>query len=324
MPRTIQLQLPSPCSESWDGMTPDGSGRFCASCQKTVTDFTAMSDAAIAAYLAQQSGPVCGRLYPDQLNRPMAVPRKPFPGLRHLVTVLLPAFLLSLKSTAQNNGNRVAAAQSPRPSKTPAAAPITVTGTVRDERGAPVPSATVQAGRGTVVSADAEGRFSLTVAAGATIRVTSVGFQETSVSAVSGDPLEVVLQPAAGELNEVVVQSYGQRRVGQLIMGGISSVGVRTLAPEGTTRTGFKAFPNPVISGNILNIRPEGLEPGNYDLQLITMSGQLVHRGSAAYGGKGAAPMPLPLPGVLAGNYLLRVVHQRSGKAFTEQLVVRY
>jgi hypothetical protein len=50
-------------------MTPDQQGRFCTHCQKTVVDFTAMTDEQVLAHLQRTGGPNCGRFRPDQLNR---------------------------------------------------------------------------------------------------------------------------------------------------------------------------------------------------------------------------------------------------------------
>ena len=50
-------------------MQPTEKGRHCQSCCKTVVDFTGMSDAEIIRHLSQAGPHVCGRLMPDQLNR---------------------------------------------------------------------------------------------------------------------------------------------------------------------------------------------------------------------------------------------------------------
>ncbi|WP_185816809.1 carboxypeptidase-like regulatory domain-containing protein [Hymenobacter metallilatus] len=58
-------------------MTPAAQGRHCGSCNKTVVDFTSLTDAEVVAWLARHSGPVCGRLWAGQLDRalmPAAVP----------------------------------------------------------------------------------------------------------------------------------------------------------------------------------------------------------------------------------------------------------
>jgi hypothetical protein len=66
------LTIAQPCHEDWATMTPNAAGRHCAACQKTVVDFTAMSDAEILAHLAgAKPGNTCGRFGASQLERPL-------------------------------------------------------------------------------------------------------------------------------------------------------------------------------------------------------------------------------------------------------------
>jgi hypothetical protein len=76
----LTLQIPAPCAESWDAMTPQGAGRHCASCQKVVVDFSQKTDAEILAILSTTAGgSTCGRFRGSQLSRPL---RQPLPA-RH-------------------------------------------------------------------------------------------------------------------------------------------------------------------------------------------------------------------------------------------------
>lgn len=53
-------------------MTPNEQGRFCATCEKTVVDFTTMSDEALIAFFEEHKGQrICGRMRVKQLNRPL-------------------------------------------------------------------------------------------------------------------------------------------------------------------------------------------------------------------------------------------------------------
>ncbi|RYY94724.1 MAG: hypothetical protein EOO11_17310, partial [Chitinophagaceae bacterium] len=63
-----RITLDTPCTQDWDDLDPQGAGRFCASCNRCVLDFTNASDAAIVRHL-QQHGTACGRLRADQLDR---------------------------------------------------------------------------------------------------------------------------------------------------------------------------------------------------------------------------------------------------------------
>lgn len=66
------LNIPEPCHERWDEMTPEAKGRFCGSCQKIVVDFTAMSDEQVKTYLLDKKNTnTCGRFYATQIGRPL-------------------------------------------------------------------------------------------------------------------------------------------------------------------------------------------------------------------------------------------------------------
>ncbi len=102
MAKKIQLSIPEPCHENWNAMTPTDKGRFCASCQKQVIDFSTMSDRQIAQFFKKPStGSVCGRFMQDQLDRDIDIPRKRIPWVKYFFQFALPAFLFSMKARAQ-------------------------------------------------------------------------------------------------------------------------------------------------------------------------------------------------------------------------------
>ena len=68
--KSIQYSVPDPCHKSWNEMTPEAGGRFCGSCEKSVVDFTGMSDFSIVSYLENHKAEkVCGRFTKPQLDR---------------------------------------------------------------------------------------------------------------------------------------------------------------------------------------------------------------------------------------------------------------
>lgn len=69
--RSLTIQIPTPCHEPWDGMQPNDKGRFCASCQKTVVDYTALSDQELVRMLRRIPDSNCGRFRNEQLDRPL-------------------------------------------------------------------------------------------------------------------------------------------------------------------------------------------------------------------------------------------------------------
>ena len=61
--------ISKPCHESWDEMTPQSGGRHCKECDKTVKDFTGLTNDEISTYLTEHAGEkICGRFSSDQLN----------------------------------------------------------------------------------------------------------------------------------------------------------------------------------------------------------------------------------------------------------------
>jgi hypothetical protein len=67
--KTFQINIPEPCNESWDKMTPQEKGRFCGKCEKVIVDYSHSSDRAIAQIIKEGNGQICGRFRTDQLQR---------------------------------------------------------------------------------------------------------------------------------------------------------------------------------------------------------------------------------------------------------------
>lgn len=75
MSKPIQISISKPCHEKWEEMTPMEKGRFCASCQKKVYDFTNSSDREITTILKNKKS-VCGHVRLSQLNRDLIIPKE--------------------------------------------------------------------------------------------------------------------------------------------------------------------------------------------------------------------------------------------------------
>jgi hypothetical protein len=67
--KKMRISIENPCHEDWQTMTPETQGRFCGACEKTVVDFTTMSDAEILHYFSKPSvEETCGRFRVEQLS----------------------------------------------------------------------------------------------------------------------------------------------------------------------------------------------------------------------------------------------------------------
>ena len=64
----LQIEIPEPCSESWEGMTPTACGRFCNRCQKEVIDITQMDDETILQKYVENGGRLCINARADQIT----------------------------------------------------------------------------------------------------------------------------------------------------------------------------------------------------------------------------------------------------------------
>lgn len=71
----LRLRIDVPCMENWNEMTPNEQGRFCAVCQRTVVDFSQMTDTQLLDYFRNYQGErLCGRI--QQMRLAAAIERK--------------------------------------------------------------------------------------------------------------------------------------------------------------------------------------------------------------------------------------------------------
>lgn len=102
------INIPKPCSEDWDAMTPNSNGRHCLSCEKTVVDFTQMEAHQIQAYLTEHSKQsICGRVKRKHLAAiQIEIPTKTFSKKMSFHKIFLLALLISMGASllSCNNG----------------------------------------------------------------------------------------------------------------------------------------------------------------------------------------------------------------------------
>jgi len=332
MAKKFELQIPEPCHESWDKMTPADKGRFCNSCQKAVHDFTGMSDAQLIAFFKNPStGSVCGRFYNDQLNRDFEIPRKRIPWLRYFLQIAIPAFLFSSKAKSQGKpfivGDTVKC-ESPKVLIKQITLSATgeksdsnkITGRVVDFRGQALNSAAVmikETRQGIVTTID--GSFKIQPDGNwkkLTLVVSYVGFLTQ----------EIVVR--RGENQKEIIVSLGEQMLGEVVIVGYT---VRKKKPpksliqrifKDTTFKFFKIYPNPVVAGASVNVELKKAEPGEYNIDLINMSGQIVYSGVQRFESrKGANSFNIPY--TIAGGYLLQLTNKKSGKKHTEKIIIQ-
>src|SRR6185437_9843708 len=125
----------------------------------------------------------------------------------------------------------------------------TITGKVTDDKGAPVPGATVTLrGTNAGVSTSADGSFTITGPANATtLIVSSVGFTNQELSIAGQSTINVTLQPTESNLNEVVVVGYGTARKKDLT-GSVSAVSAKDF------NKGIVAAPDQLLTGKVAGL----------------------------------------------------------------------
>jgi len=98
------ISIPNPCAQNWADMDIGAQGRFCQSCQKTVTDFTKLSNEKILRTLSS-SGNTCGRLNANQLqdlNTALAINRSSrFSWKRFSLAAAIIGFIPFVKAEAK-------------------------------------------------------------------------------------------------------------------------------------------------------------------------------------------------------------------------------
>ncbi len=107
----------------------------------------------------------------------------------------------------------------------------TITGKVTDEKGAPVPSAsvTIKGKPNSGVAADPQGAFKISASRGDVLVFSSVGFVSTEKTVGTGNSINVALLPEDASLSEVVVTAMGIKRSEKAIGYAVSKVDPNTM-----------------------------------------------------------------------------------------------
>ena len=387
MAKKLQLTIAEPCHENWDGMTPVEKGKFCGSCQKQVIDFSNMSDRQVAEFFKKPStGSVCGRFMTDQLDRPIEIPRKRIPWVKYFFQIAIPAFLVSIKATAQKTqgqinvksaskdtikrggvfaDERITLGMVARPENlkpfmvdtvvTPIidtnrvvkgeietvcaeeligkVSPLLlnanvealhIKGKVINEKGEPIPYASIYIkGTKTGVISSQNGEFSICPLANwqkVTLVSSSVGFesQEVLVERNNYSGQDVIMQPVEMKyqlMGEIIVTRCYKKS-------STEPIPVIPVTGQGEKTKSFRVFPNPVSSGANLTIEWIETDEGYYNFQLLNQSGQQAHQQQLWIDAK-ARLLSIDVPLVAAGSYFLILTNKKTGKKFSEKIIIQ-
>lgn len=357
MSKKIQLTVPTPCHENWDKMTQVEKGKFCGSCQKQVMDFTTMSDREIAQFFKKPStGSVCGRFMNDQLDREIEIPKKRIPWLKYFFQIALPAFFVT-KISAQKTMGKIAPIPARDTSKVrvtdelrtlgmvlptcikpvigdtiitsvkgevtnkPMDSKRTINGTVADETDMPLPGVSVYLkGTRTGVATDINGKFRLQARKGDIIIVSGAGFETTELALGKSDSIAINIKKINSCYPPVVVTVGGV--YAKRVKKEKKPIPLITQLFKDTAFKFFKVYPNPVPAGSNISIEWKQTEEGYYTLQLFNQAGQPVHQQEIWIDAE-ARLLNIEIPVVAVGNYFLVIVNRKTGKKYSEKIIVQ-
>jgi hypothetical protein len=316
-------------------MTPVDKGRFCASCEKSVMDFTGMSDTQLIAFFKKPStGSVCGRFFDDQLNRDFNIPRKRLPWVKYLLQIAIPAFLFTSRGQAQTGAKLIGDTTYVEPARgevdvlrigKPAMRDTkvkTINGKITDKNGYPIPYASVTV-KGTTsgVAANADGTFSINpflAGSKATLVFSSVGFERKEIIVDTSSKQAIcnmeMISGVLGGFDVVVVSKKPKKKKEQ------PNLFQRVF--KDTVFKSFKVYPNPVLPGNKLTIELKRTTVGEYQADLMNQNGQVVYSTNLAFATKNQLNT-ISIPGMVAGAYFLRLTHKISGKSQVEKIIIQ-
>jgi len=162
--KPLTIAIPDPCNENWDKMPRSGNGRFCNNCQKTIIDFSYLSDQELLNYFSKPGAATCGRFHHDQLNRKIVPLKHKERGWSkfYKVAAATLAFLSLKAADASASRKKVNTTISPLAARTPvqfSTGRITIIGVVRDQHGHVVENAEVHFGDSLMCKTDKDGHF---------------------------------------------------------------------------------------------------------------------------------------------------------------------
>lgn len=342
MANPIQLRVDSPCAQHWDQMTPADQGRYCSACQKTVIDFTAMTDREVVDWVSRHPAGFCGRFVNGQLNRDLHNPPQQRTAWHSRWNYLLAAVLFSSEVSAQQKpatpgvtqvedaGRPREMASTRQPSVSPPVReiPDVIRGQViSKEDHNPVWGATVSiVGTHSAVATDSKGKFVINshmLQGSHVLEVSSVGFETIRVDLntipLSGDSMGLLILPVSQTLvgDVVIVTKKKHRSPAQILTDTLSAIGIIDKA--------LSVYPNPVNRGGSITVALRLRGPGPYTVQLFSLTGVLMETMEVTGEQRSTDVLMNIPPTATPGNYFVRLSGSSgtgAAKVHTQQLVI--
>lgn len=302
MPKSLQLNIPTPCHEDWQNMTPNDNGRHCMSCQKTVIDFTTMSDREILDYIGKSNSNICGRVDPGQMDRPLSFPSTgPQLPRKYFWRLLIPTFLIAGKVNAQKGKLRVDTVKVETRDDYPMMGAVAfpavykenkISGLVFDSKtNEPIEGVSVIILGAKKMAVAENGSFQFTHIKNnkdITLELSAIGYktaQQPLLKNANWVDLKIYMDPEPEKLAAVTVVGWDTQKLRGYAGGLIYCYKVtraqklmRSLADTLAIPSfrAVKAYPNPVMRGNAINLELAIKEVGDYKLELMDEIGRVV------------------------------------------------
>ena len=343
MKEVIQLQVPEPCHQNWNKMTETDKGRFCLSCQKEVIDFSLMSDKQILEYISSSNKKICGRFAEPQLNRDLISKKEiKLPWIKYFMHVIIPALLISHKSSAQEIkiGDSIVCQPRNLVDKGILIGKVgglavgngdkhkskIIRGKVTDENAGPLAGVVISIkGTNNRTETDNEGFFKLiTKEKHTTLIASSVGYERK----------EVLINATGSENENLIMISLNRQTLGEVIVVGYSivrkkNIVIDTLEPVKNFINGFinkdsiKIYPNPVQRGSEFKIEFNNQDKGAYTIEVLNASGQMIMQKAIQLNSKKIIEEIACNSAMMQGIYFVNVINKKTMKSFTKQVLVQ-
>ncbi|NLR80425.1 TonB-dependent receptor [Chitinophaga eiseniae] len=99
----------------------------------------------------------------------------------------------------------------------PAAPPVEVKGVIRDDKGNPLPGATIRVkGKEKAVVSDGQGAFTLAANPGDQLVISFIGYEDQVVTVTAQTDIRVAMKLASSKMNELIVVGYGTQKKASL------------------------------------------------------------------------------------------------------------
>jgi CarboxypepD_reg-like domain len=339
MKATTIIDIPSPCHENWDTMSPNEKGKYCHSCHKIVIDFSAMTDNEIIKHFNSKASNICGRFNENQLQRSLT----PLPIVKKYTWQTIAASAIScivgLKANTQLPIIKGKFKLNDTIVKTAVydSLPNIISGKVVDKNGHPIAGASVSVFRtkiGVVTKVDGSFILKFKNIDQKSLEIKAIGYANKKVDIANNLCIELIEEFKT--LKDVIIQiPYGTQKVRTYSGGAISihssnkkrkNIIQKVVEPivvtyqKITNTQPIKIFPNPAHINMPISVYFK--KPGAYNLYVLNNIQQLVFKQKIVTETENQT-IKIYLPQTVAsGFYLVNIIKEKTDFRFSEKLII--